>query len=96
MILIKNGHVVDPQNNLNDKFDILIEKGEIKRIEKSIQPFVIAADGRTLHNPTSSPFSIMYLTIGTSSIAGIVFGMHTTVVYPPATAALLPDSISSL
>ncbi len=36
-LLIKNGRVVDPINNINENFDILIENGRITRIEKSIE-----------------------------------------------------------
>ena len=32
MLLIKNGYVIDPQNNLEGKMDILIENGKIKEI----------------------------------------------------------------
>ena len=35
-ILIKNGHVVDPKNNVDGLFDVLIEKDKIKKVAKSI------------------------------------------------------------
>ncbi len=35
-LLIKNGHIVDPINNINEKLDIYIEKGIIKKIAKNI------------------------------------------------------------
>lgn len=35
-ILIKNGHVVDPKNNIDEKLDVLIEDGLIVRVDKSI------------------------------------------------------------
>lgn len=38
MILIKDGYVVDPLNNLNGKFDILIENGKITKIQENITP----------------------------------------------------------
>lgn len=36
MLLIKNGHLIDKENNLNDVFDILVENGKIAKIEKNI------------------------------------------------------------
>ena len=36
-ILLKNGHVIDYKNNLNDKYDILIEDSKISKIEKEIK-----------------------------------------------------------
>jgi len=36
-ILIKNGHVVDPANKIDDKMDVLIENGKIKEVAKSIK-----------------------------------------------------------
>src|SRR6056297_1875371 len=36
-ILIKNGRTVDPKNNLDGKYDILIEDGKIKEIAKEIK-----------------------------------------------------------
>ena len=35
-ILIKNGHVVDPKNNIDEKLDVLIEDGLIVRVDKNI------------------------------------------------------------
>jgi dihydroorotase len=35
-LLIKNGHVIDPANGIDGKFDILIEKGCVLRVEKKI------------------------------------------------------------
>ena len=35
-ILIKNGHVVDPKNKIDGVCDVLIEKGKIKQVSKSI------------------------------------------------------------
>ncbi len=37
MLLIKNGYVIDPQNNLEGKMDILIENGKIKEIAPVIK-----------------------------------------------------------
>lgn len=35
-ILIKNGHVVDPKNNINETMDLLIEDARIKKVAKKI------------------------------------------------------------
>jgi dihydroorotase len=35
-ILIKNGHVVDPKNKLDELMDILVENGKIKQVSKKI------------------------------------------------------------
>lgn len=45
-ILIKNGHVVDPANNIDEKLDILIKDGIISEVGKDIQtnPFVTVID----------------------------------------------------
>ncbi len=37
MLLIKNGYVIDPQNNLEGKMDILVENGKIKEIASVIK-----------------------------------------------------------
>ncbi len=37
MLLIKNGYVIDPQNNLEGKMDIIIENGKIKEIASVIK-----------------------------------------------------------
>lgn len=36
-MLIKNGHVVDPANNLDEILDILVEDGKIAKVAKNIQ-----------------------------------------------------------
>jgi dihydroorotase len=36
-ILIKNGHMVDPKNKIDEKLDILIEEGRIKQLGKKIE-----------------------------------------------------------
>ena len=38
MILIKGGHVVDPKNNLDGNFDILVDGSRIAAIDKDIVP----------------------------------------------------------
>jgi dihydroorotase len=34
-LLIKNGRLIDPANNIDGQFDLLIEKGKVKAVEKS-------------------------------------------------------------
>lgn len=36
-LLIKNGHLIDPANQINGKFDLLIEKGKIVKIAETIE-----------------------------------------------------------
>ncbi len=40
-ILIKNGRVLDPKNNIDDYLDILIENKKISKIAKNIKEFQI-------------------------------------------------------
>lgn len=50
-ILIKNGLLVDPKNNINEKYDILIKDGLVCEIKKDISPkdeFVIDASGKVV------------------------------------------------
>jgi dihydroorotase len=49
-IEIRNGHVVDPSQNIDEICDILIEKGRIKEVRKSI-----ARKKKTPHSPASEP-----------------------------------------
>ena len=39
-LLLKNGHVIDYKNQLNDKYDILIEDDKIVKVEKNIHETV--------------------------------------------------------
>ncbi|MCI0337830.1 MAG: amidohydrolase/deacetylase family metallohydrolase [Acidobacteria bacterium] len=41
-LLLKNGHVIDPKNNINEKRDIAILKGLIAAVEKNIDPSTAA------------------------------------------------------
>jgi len=36
-LLIKNGHVIDPVNNIDEKMDILVQDGEIAKLSKDIK-----------------------------------------------------------
>ncbi|HQS05998.1 MAG TPA: hypothetical protein PLT16_10230, partial [Daejeonella sp.] len=35
-ILIKDGHVIDAKNNINEKMDVAIQEGKIVRVAKNI------------------------------------------------------------
>lgn len=41
-LLLKNGHVIDPKNNINEKRDVAISKGLIAAVEKNIDPAMAA------------------------------------------------------
>jgi len=49
-ILIKNGHVIDPANNIDEQLDIYIEDGKIKEIGKDLPKgdIVIDAKGKSV------------------------------------------------
>ncbi len=102
LVLIKNGHVIDPENDLNGKFDILIEKGYIKRIDKNIEPFsgceVIDADEMIvspsftdIHVHLRDPGQTYKEDIRTGSMAAVAGG-YTTVVCMPNTLPALDDA----
>ena len=46
MLLIKNGRVIDPANNIDDTLDIFIDKGKIKRIATNIDPEMITGNNK--------------------------------------------------
>lgn len=41
-LLLRNGHVIDPRNNLNEPRDVAIARGRIAAVEKSIDPALAA------------------------------------------------------
>jgi dihydroorotase len=41
-LLLKNGHVIDPKNNINEKRDVAIAKGLIAAVERTIAPSTAA------------------------------------------------------
>ncbi|RMA93188.1 dihydroorotase [Hydrogenothermus marinus] len=95
MILIKNGHVIDPENNINGQFDILIEKGKIKKVEKDIKPFagceiidakdkIISPSFCDIHVHFRDPGQTYKEDIRTGSMAAVAGG-YTTVVCMPNT-----------
>lgn len=50
-LLLKNGHVIDPKNNINEVRDVAISKGLIAAVEKNIDPALAAkvVDARGLY-----------------------------------------------
>ncbi|GAB6073033.1 dihydroorotase [Venenivibrio stagnispumantis] len=101
MIIIKNGYLVDPENNLNGKFDILIENGVIKKIDKNIEPFagvevinaenlIITPSFVDLHVHFRDPGQTYKEDIYTGSLAAVAGG-YTTVVCMPNTLPAIDD-----
>ena len=50
MLLIKNGHIISPQNNLDTICDILIENGRITELNENISANceIIDAEGKVV------------------------------------------------
>jgi len=101
LIIIKNGYLVDPENNLNGKFDILIENGVIKKIDKNIEPFagaevinaenlIITPSFVDLHVHFRDPGQTYKEDIYTGSLAAVAGG-YTTVVCMPNTLPAIDD-----
>lgn len=97
-LLIKNGTVIDPANNINDKCDVLVEDGLVKKIDKSIDEnadSVIDATGLTvmpgfidLHVHFRDPGFTHKETIKTGSMAAAAGGVTSACTMPntkPAT-----------
>lgn len=102
MILIKDGYVVDPLNNLNGKFDILIENGKITKIQENITPFagcevidasekVISPSFVDIHVHFRDPGQTYKEDIYTGSLAAVAGG-YTTVVCMPNTNPALDET----
>ncbi|MFH1645296.1 MAG: dihydroorotase, partial [Candidatus Omnitrophota bacterium] len=91
-LLIKNGYVIDPANNLNGKMDILIQKGCIEKISKSIVAngqTVLDAIGKLVlpglidvHTHLRQPGREDKETIQTASLAGAKGGFTTLFAMP--------------
>jgi dihydroorotase len=99
--LIKNGYVIDPESNLEGKYDILIENGVITKVEPDIQPFagcdVIDASEKIvcpafvdLHVHFRDPGQTYKEDIESGSKAAVAGG-YTTVVCMPNTQPALDD-----
>ncbi len=102
MLLVKNGHVIDPENNINDQLDILIENGKITKIQKNIQPFsgceiidatecIISPSFTDIHAHLRDPGQTYKEDIRTGSMAAVAGG-YTTVVCMPNTIPALDDA----
>lgn len=102
MILIKNGHLIDPQSDLEGDFDILIENGIITRIEKDIRPFagcevvdvkdkIISPSFTDIHVHFRDPGQTYKEDIYTGSMAAVAGG-YTTVVCMPNTIPTLDET----
>ncbi len=101
LILIKNGHVIDPENSINGNFDILIEKGKIKKIDKNIQPFagceiinaenmIVSPSFCDIHVHFRDPGQTYKEDIRTGSMAAVAGG-YTTVVCMPNTLPAIDE-----
>ncbi len=101
LILIKGGHVVDPQTNKNEKADILIEKGKIKKIDKDIKPFagcqiidatdcIVSPSFCDIHVHFRDPGQTYKEDIRSGSMAAVAGG-YTTVVCMPNTIPAIDD-----
>lgn len=105
MLLIKNGTVMDPKTNVNEKMDILIENGKIARIDREIpkpsdcdeidaSDLIISPGFIDLHVHLREPGFSEKETIYTGTRA-CAKGGYTTVVCMPNTSPAL-DSVKSL
>ncbi|WP_096999739.1 dihydroorotase [Persephonella hydrogeniphila] len=104
MIVIKNGHIVDPSNNLNKSSDILIEKGKIIKIEDNISPppgaevidakgMVICPSFTDIHVHFRDPGQTYKEDIFTGSKAAVAGGYTTVVCMPNTFPAIDEPSI---
>lgn len=101
ILLIKDGYVIDPENNLEGKYDILIENGVITKIERDIKPFtgceiidanekIICPSFVDLHVHFRDPGQTYKEDIESGSKAAVAGG-YTTVVCMPNTQPALDD-----
>ena len=85
-IVIKDGHVIDPKNNINAAMDVAIQDGKIALIAKSID----AKQGRQVVNAKG-----MYVVPGLIDIHGHVFyGTEKEHAYGNGTSAIPPDGFT--
>ena len=101
-LLIRNGHVIDPANNRDGAFDVLVEDGKIKRVAARIDEAadeVINAAGKwvvpgliDLHVHFREPGFTKKETIATGSRAAAMGGF-TTVCMMPNTKPVLDNEI---
>ena len=85
-IVIKDGHVIDPKNNINTTMDIAIQDGKIALVAKSID----AKQGRQVVNAKG-----LYVVPGLIDIHGHVFyGTEKDHAYGNGTSAIPPDGFT--
>jgi dihydroorotase len=95
LIVVKNGHIVDPSTNLNKNSDILIDKGKIVKIADSISPppgaevidakdMIVCPSFTDIHVHFRDPGQTYKEDIFTGSKAAVAGG-YTTVVCMPNT-----------
>ncbi len=101
-ILIKNGHVIDPQNNIDKKLDILVEEGKIKKVDENIlEENINVIDAKDcfvtpgfidLHVHLREPGYEYKETINTGSKSAVMGGF-TTICCMPNTAPVIDNDI---
>ncbi|ACO04555.1 MAG TPA: dihydroorotase [Persephonella sp.] len=100
-ILIKNGFIVDPKQNIKKELDILIENGVIKKIDKDIQPFpgceiidatncIVSPSFVDIHVHFRDPGQTYKEDLYTGSLSAVAGG-YTTVVCMPNTIPALDE-----
>jgi len=101
LLLLKNGHLIDPQTGLNDKKDILIDKGKIVKINENISPpletevidiegCVVSPSFTDIHVHFRDPGQTYKEDIFTGSRAAVAGG-YTTVVCMPNTLPAIDE-----
>ena len=101
LVLLKNGHVVDPAININKKIDILIDSGKIVKLEEKIDPpakaqvidaaeKIICPSFTDIHVHFRDPGQTYKEDIYTGSKAAVAGG-YTTVVCMPNTLPALDE-----
>jgi dihydroorotase len=85
-IVIKEGHVIDPKNNINTIMDVAIQNGKIVKVEKNID----ATRARQVVNAKG-----LYVVPGLIDIHGHVFyGTEPDHAYSNGTSAIPPDGFT--
>jgi len=75
MLLIKNGRVIDPANNVDDTLDIFINKGKIIRIATHIDAETVT--GKSIRNSKGGKSGLRIIDAGGKIIAPGFIDMHT-------------------
>lgn len=103
-LLLKNGHVIDYKNQLNDTYDILIEKDKIVKVEKNINEAVdkeidctnlnIIPGMIDIHCHLREPGGEYKETIETGSKSAVAGGF--TTICPMPNTKPTPDNVETL